>query len=131
MPSTAERLGYPKDAPVARTICVDWNGVLDTYTGWRGEEHFDPPRPGAREFLEALRTRFDDVVVLSSREPEAIWGWLRQWGLDRLVDRVTSVKVPAVAYIDDRAIRFAGDFAETLRELDAFRAHWEAEGEEP
>ena len=28
-------------------VCVDLNGVLDRYTGWRHEKHWDPPRPGA------------------------------------------------------------------------------------
>ena len=30
----------------ARPIaCIDLNGVLDSYTGWQGPAHFDPP-PG-------------------------------------------------------------------------------------
>jgi hypothetical protein len=43
--------------PDARIACVDLNGVLDTFTGWRGPDHFDPVRPGGRAFLEALRSR--------------------------------------------------------------------------
>lgn len=112
---------------MARTICVDLNGVLDTYTGWRGEEHWDPPRSGAAEFLQSLRQRGLEVVILTSRPPEAAWDWLRRHGLDALVDDVTNVKVPAVAYVDDRAITFRGDFAATLSDLDAFRVHWEDE----
>ena len=38
-----------------RIACIDLNGVLDAYTGWQGPAHFDRPREGAREFLEALR----------------------------------------------------------------------------
>ncbi len=112
---------------MARTICVDWNGVLDTYAGWRGPEHRDPPRPGARDFLAALHARGFEVVVLSSREPAVVQAWLAEHGLADLVGRVTNAKVPATAYVDDRAIRFAGDFAATLRELDAFRTFWEQE----
>jgi hypothetical protein len=40
-----------------RIVCVDFNGVLDTDTGWQGPDHFDPPRPGARAFLEPLKAR--------------------------------------------------------------------------
>ena len=36
---------------------MDLNGVLDAYAGWQGADHFDPPRAGARAFLEALRRR--------------------------------------------------------------------------
>lgn len=113
-----------------RTICVDWNGVLDTYTGYKGPRHFDPPRPGAAAFLKSLRAMGFRVVVLSSRPPGDVLGWLRQHGLDRYVDLVTDRKVPAVAYIDDRAITFNGDFDETLSRLRAFKAHWQGPGQE-
>jgi phosphoserine phosphatase len=41
--------------------------VLDAYTGWKGAAHFDPPRPGARAFLEALHTRGLRVVIFTTR----------------------------------------------------------------
>jgi len=49
--------------------CVDFNGVLDAYTGWQGPAHFEPPRTGAREFLDALAARGFEIVVFS---PSAI-----------------------------------------------------------
>jgi hypothetical protein len=33
-----------------RIACIDLNGVLDSYMGWQGSDHFDPPRPGAHAF---------------------------------------------------------------------------------
>ena len=36
------------DNPVRPIVCVDLNGVLDAYTGWKNADHWDPPRPGAR-----------------------------------------------------------------------------------
>ena|SRR5579871_1432217 len=47
-----------------KTVCVDYNGVLDTYTGWRGPDYFYPPRKGAREFLQALNERGFRLVKL-------------------------------------------------------------------
>ena len=41
--------------------------------------------------------------------------------------KVTDKKPPAFAYIDDRAICFQGDFAKTLDQLEAFKAHWESD----
>ena len=107
--------------------CVDFNGVLDAYEGWRGPDHFDPPRPGAREFLDALRARGCEVVVFTTRWPDDVWRWLREHGMADRVAEVTDRKPAAHVFIDDRAVCFRGDFATTLREVDAFTAHWERE----
>jgi hypothetical protein len=105
--------------------CVDFNGVLDSYEGWRGPDHFDPPRPGARDFLDALRARGFDVVVFTTRWPDDVWRWLREHGMAECVIEVTDRKPAAHVFIDDRAVCFRGDFDATLREVDAFAAHWE------
>lgn len=106
-------------------VCVDLNGVLDAYTGWRGADHFDPPRQGAREFLAALRDRGLRVVIFTTRHPDGVWAWLRQHALEPLVDEVTDRKPAAHVFVDDRAVCFRGDFSATLEEIDAFTAHWE------
>ena len=109
-----------------RIVCVDLNGVLDAYQGWRGPKHFDGPRAGAREFLEALVNRGYGVIVFTTRYAPDVWQWLRDYGLDDLVSDVTDRKPPA--HVDDRAVCFRGDFASTLREIETFAAHW---GEDP
>jgi hypothetical protein len=42
---------------------------------------------------------------------------------------VSSMRTPAGTaahvFVDDRAVCFRGDFEKTLREIDAFAAHWE------
>lgn len=106
------------------TVCVDLNGVLDTYSGWQGYVSWHPPRPGAADFLRELRGRGFRVVVLTARERAEAEGWLRENRLRELVDEVTNTKPPALAYVDDRAVCFRGEFADTLRELGEFRPHW-------
>jgi hypothetical protein len=106
--------------------CVDFNGVLDSYTGWQGPSHFDPPRPGARAFLDALASRGFDIVVFTTRHPDDVWRWLREHGLADRVIEVTDRKPAAHVFIDDRAVCFRGDFEDTLRQVDAFAAHWES-----
>jgi hypothetical protein len=113
------------EAPPQPIVCVDVNGVLDTYTGWRGAEHFDAPRPGAAGFLAALRARGFMVVVFTTRHPEGVWRWLRTHGLDGLVGEVTDRKPAAHVFVDDRAVCFNGDFEDTLRKVSEFTAHWE------
>lgn len=109
---------------MSRTVCIDLNGVLDTYAGWQGEVTWHAPRDGAADFLRAIRARGFAVVVLTVRRPDEARRWLDRHGLAAYVDDVTDRKPPAFAYIDDRALCFRGTFADTLRELDAFRPHW-------
>lgn len=106
-------------------VCVDLNGVLDAYTGWRGPEHWDDPRPGAEEFLRELHERGFRVVIFTTRWEDDARGWLARHGLDRWVAAVTDRKPAAHVFVDDRAVCFRGDFGETLQEILRFRAHWE------
>lgn len=106
-----------------KTICIDLNGVLDLYNGWKGEDHVDPPRPGAREFLAELQDF--KVVVHTSRDTFRVWQWLDEHDLLNYVDEVNNEKVPAFCYVDDRAVCFRGDFHETLETIRGFKAHWE------
>ena len=105
--------------------CVDLNGVLDAYTGWKDPQHFDPPRDGARAFLDALAARGFRIVIFTTRWPDDVWAWLREHRLDDVVSDVTDRKPAAHVFVDDRAICFRGDFDDTLRQIDAFAAHWE------
>ena len=106
-------------------VCVDFDGVLNTYDGWQGEDKLFNPRVGAREFLQALSFYPYSVVIFTTRDEEKIWKWLEVHGLDEYVDGVTNIKEGALAYIDDRAICFDGDYDKTFRELNDFKAHWE------
>jgi phosphoserine phosphatase len=106
-------------------VCVDLDGVLNTFDEWRGPEFFHPPREGAREFLSALHGSGFRVVILTVRWHEWVRAWLEQHGLSEFVDEVTDRKPPAHAYVDDRAVCFRGDFSETLRHILEFRPFWE------
>lgn len=106
-------------------VCVDLNGVLDSYTGWRGPEHWDDPRPGAGDFLQALNEKGFRVVVFTTRWADDARDWLATHDLDRWVSEVTDRKPAAHVFVDDRAVCFRGDFGETLEAIVGFRAHWE------
>ena len=113
------------DNPIRPLVCVDLNGVLDAYTGWKSPDHWDPPRAGARPFLEALHAEGFDVVIFTTRHPAGVRRWLREHQLLDVVDAVTRRKPPAHVFIDDRAICFRGDFEDAVRQAAAFKAHWE------
>lgn len=107
------------------TICVDLNGTLDLYQGWRGPSYWYRPRPGAGRFLAALKSRGFSVVIFTTREVPGVWAWLKRYRLARYVDDVTNLKIPAFAYVDDRAIPFRGNYDAVLRELEHFHPYWE------
>ncbi len=106
-------------------VCVDLDGVLNTFDEWRGPEFFHAPREGAREFLSGLQRSGFRVVVFTVRWHEWVRGWLAQHDLLQFVDEVTDKKPPAHAYVDDRAVCFRGDFADTLQQVVNLRPFWE------
>lgn len=110
-----------------KTICVDFNGVLDMYTGWKGEKYTYPPRPGAREFLAKLKELGYTVVIWTAADEELVCQWLFDNDMYDVYDRITSEKIPALIYVDDRAVTFKGDFQQTLDQVVSFRTHWETE----
>lgn len=116
-----------EDSPAWPVVCVDLNGVLDQYKGYNGELQHYPIAEGAAAFLRALRGQFNTVVVFTATLPlDFAIEWVVQSGLDGLVDYITNHKVPAQAYVDDRAVCFRGNFEDTLAELKEFKPWWQS-----
>lgn len=107
-------------------ICVDFDGVLNNYKGYKGSDELYEPSTGAKEFLQKLSEKYT-VVILSARTPAKIYDWLIEHDLSQYVCDVTRTKPGAVAYIDDRALRFEGNYDKVLYELERFQTHWEKE----
>jgi hypothetical protein len=106
-------------------VCVDLDGVLNAFDGWKGADYFHPPRPGAREFLARLNELGYRVVVFTVRWGPHVQEWLARYDLAGYVADVTDRKPPAHVYVDDRAICFQGDFGAALDQISRFKAHWE------
>lgn len=95
-------------------LLVDFDGVLHGYSrGWDDGTAYDGPISGAREALADLVEEGYEVVVFSTRDAEQIVEWLSRYDFPPY--RVTNAKEPAVALIDDRAVRFI-DWTQALAE---------------
>ncbi|MFJ9521796.1 hypothetical protein ACIRPK_26530 [Kitasatospora sp. NPDC101801] len=112
------------DSPSARTICVDFDGVIHPEGPWNGGRLRRGPLPGA---VQRLRTLLDGgwcLAVVTARHSdfhEDVATWLGEhlqrkvivlrgaetayWNQPGVV-LVTNVKVGALVYVDDKAEEF-------------------------
>lgn len=109
---------------LARTVAVDFDGVIHPYTnGWvTFEPEDEPPMAGIDEFFVELREKGFRIVVFSTRcESErglsGTKAWLEKYGLMQYIDDVTCQKPAAIAYVDDRAVPYHGDFGDCLVDI--------------
>ena len=105
-----------------KTICVGFDAVLNEY-GYE-ERDLGEPLTGSKEFIKELRRKYK-VVILTSRSKEQVIHWLSNNGFPSM--KVTNRKVPAVAYIDDRAIQFNGSYKKVISRLKNFKPYWAKE----
>ena len=91
-----------------KTIAIDFDGVIHLYSrGFQGLGNaYDPPTPGTREALEALKKDGYRLIIVSSRPVPVIKEWLKNQKLEHYFDDVSNIKHPAKYYIDDHAVRF-------------------------
>lgn len=104
------------------TVAVDFDGVIHTYEkGWQDGSIYGEFVPGAVEGLSRLASSYA-VFIHTTRNAHQVARWIedksgRAFECTTRVPRsgfwnqrgyllVTNRKLPAVAYIDDRAVRF-------------------------
>lgn len=103
-----------------KTIAIDFDGVIHKYSkGWHDGTCYDEPVEGALESLHRLNRRGYRVAIFTCRaETEEgeimVQEWLEKWinlktkelNWSGIAFEVTDKKPKAIAYIDDRGIRF-------------------------
>lgn len=107
------------------TIAVDFDGVIHRYSkGWHDGTAYDEPMEGAREYLARLVADYA-VYIFSTRPKGQILDWLAKWIPEipaELIDDgelywtktgvlgVANHKVVAYVWLDDRAVRYEGNW---------------------
>lgn len=123
---------------MAKIICIDFDGVIHSYTSpWQDVDIIpDPPVPGALKWLIQLCMDgdFEPHIYSSRSKTERGISAMREWIFDEMEKAFTlgaaqkyikdiqfaAEKPPAYLTIDDRAICFRGTFPSRL-EMDNFR----------
>jgi len=107
---TPQRLLNEEISTGTKRLLVDFDRVIHLYSkGWQDGSIYDKPVPGAIKALKSLIKAGFEIIVFTTESSmgkqrhQEIKKWLKKKGLNI---QVTSTKLPAIAIIDDRAIRF-------------------------
>ncbi len=105
-----------------KTLMIDLDGVLNNYTKY--DENYIPNiKQGAKEFLEKLSDKYE-LVLFTTRNSKLAENWLKKENIDCYFKEITNIKKPAFIYLDDRALKFNGNFSQTLNDIEQFEVYW-------
>ena len=100
------------------TICIDFDGVIhESNKGFHDGKCYGSPIDSTYEALKELSANYSLVIYTCKANPnrplidgktgtELVWEWLKKYNMSNFIDDVVFGKPHALAYIDDKAIRF-------------------------
>lgn len=59
------------------TVCLDFDGVLAEYSGFKGENIMGQPITGAKEFVALLIEKGFGPIVFTTRKKSLVSKWLK------------------------------------------------------
>ena len=110
-----------------KNVLIDFDGVIHKYSkGFYDGTIYDPPIEGAKEAIDKLKNKYR-IVIFSARlspttnkdvedQKKNMINWLSKYNI--YYDQLSYEKIPAVAYIDDLAIHFTGDWDDILNKVE-------------
>lgn len=114
-------------------IAFDFDGVIASYDGFVSKENIKEPNLEVIRAMKLLQEKGCKVLIHSTRGDEFLRKYCEQFSVpfDYINHRPDKEgdnpgKPVAFVYIDDRAICYKGENAETLiSEIKNFKPHWE------
>lgn len=106
-----------------KLVLIDLDGVLNTYKGDFNPNCIPSINCGAKEFLKELSKEYD-IKLFTTRNRLIASKWLIENQIDEYFRDITNVKEPCSFFVDDRCIRFNGDYTELLEDIRHFTVWW-------
>lgn len=103
-----------------KTILLDLDGVLNCYDG-KYQENFIPTiREGAEDFVKKLYENYQ-IILFTTRDKNLTTNWVKENRLEEYFSEITNIKKPAFLLIDDRCIKFNGNYNDLLDNIENFK----------
>ena len=106
-----------------KTIAIDLDGVLDEYTGKYDVNKIPDIRNGAKEFIIKLSKDYK-LILFTTRDSKLAKEWLIKNNIDKYFSDITNTKPLAYIYLDDRALKFNGNYDDTLNAIKNYKVYW-------
>ena len=120
------------EADTKNIICIDFDGVIhDHNLGFHDGTIYGKPLKGALDHIKELSKCYKIIIYTCKANPdrpliddktgiELIWEWLEKYQIKEYVHDITFYKPNAVAYIDDKAIKFQ-NWEQTYKEINLLK----------
>lgn len=113
-----------------KTICIDFDGVINNYKGYKGWGVFEEIVPGADKGIQSLKESGWTIIIFTTREEtKLIADYCDDNGIP--FDEInrnsrnhpfTNMGKPlADIYLDDRGITFEGNWEDILPKINSFK----------
>lgn len=119
------------------TVCIDFDATIAYYDGWKGHGVFGKPLPECRKMLGKLKKLGWIIIVNTCRsETELIIKYLDgnkipydyiNYNPENTKLGLSLAKPIADVYVDDRAVKFEGDWTKTFRDILQHKRWYEKE----
>ena len=103
-----------------KTILIDLDGVLNTYTGNFDKNFIPPIKDGAFDFLKQLSQEYQ-IKLFTTRNKILASKWISENKLEDFIDDITNIKELSYLYIDDRCINFNGNYKDLTNQIEQFK----------
>ena len=106
-----------------KAIAIDLGGVLDEYMGKYDVNKIPDIRNGAKEFIIKLSKDYK-LILFTTRDSKLAKEWLIKNNIDKYFSDITNTKPLAYIYLDDRALKFDGNYDDTLNAIKNYKVYW-------